>query len=119
MKIIEIKSKKQDNGIWGMPLNCIKLDMKNFFLYDDKKTLLSSALIIAINEKFDRRFEVWFNDDYLTITVFGIGSFPAGRLYAVHFKNYEIIDNYLYEFDNDKEKMIFLRKQKMNKLKLC
>lgn len=121
MKKIEIKSQKQDNGIWGMPLNCVK--MNNFKLYNDYLVLLSSALIIAIDEKFNRKFEIWYEDDYLSVIIQSESisdySFNLGKRYTVYFKNYSVIDNTLFEFDNEKEKKIFLRKQKINKLQLC
>lgn len=124
MKKIEINSKKQTNGLWGMPFNCIKINKMEFY-HDNHRSLLSSALIMAINEKFNRKFEVWFNDDYLSVNMVGQPindspfSFSVSKLYTVYFKNYEVIDNTLYEFDNNKEKISFMRKQKINKLKLC
>jgi hypothetical protein len=119
MKIIQIKSNKQDNGIWGMPLNCIKIG--NFKLYNERLILLTSSLIIAIDEKFNRKFEVWYDSEFLSVRMLNEYideyTFRPGKIYTVYFKNYEIIDNTLYEFDNEKEKTMFLRTQKLNKLK--
>ncbi len=119
MKIIQIKSNKQDNGIWGIPLNCIKIG--NFKLYNERLILLTSSLIIAIDEKFNRKFEVWYDSEFLSVRMLNEYideyTFRPGKIYTVYFKNYEIIDNTLYEFDNEKEKTMFLRTQKLNKLK--
>ena len=39
MKVIKIKSKKQDNGIWGSPINLVKIDDVSPFLKNKEKIL--------------------------------------------------------------------------------
>lgn len=73
--------------------------------------LLFSALITSINENYNQRFEICLTSDngfYIYI--------PAQRFLNISYKNYELVDNFLYEFDNEQEHIAFLRKQKINSL---
>lgn len=105
MKIIEIKSEKQNNGLWGMPLSCYKID--RFVLLDDRKWLLRSAIIIAFAEKHKCSFNIYGSTDK---------GFIINSVFWISYHKYEVVDNLLYEFENEQEHIIFLRKQKINKL---
>lgn len=115
MKIIEIKQKKQENGLWGTPFNCYKID--KLPPSDNRKCHLRSALIAAINQKYNKKFEVFNStDDGFAIEI------PSSDLfsnwYMFPYENYEVVDDILYEFDNDQEHIAFLRKQKINSLEV-
>lgn len=116
MKIIEIKSKKQENELWGMPLNCFKIDK----WYFNNNELLLSALLIAIDEKFNRKFEIFDSTDkgFIINLLTRDYNNTTSRMFGFKYSNYEVIDNKLYEFDNDQEHMSFLRKEKIKQLEI-
>jgi len=114
MKTYLIKSKKQDNGLWSMPMKCIGIDKMMF--NDKRKMLIESAALVLFSQIFynckfkisnstDRGFivDIYQNDGNVKINPF---------LY----ENYELIDNTLYEFDNNKEHISFLRIHKLQRL---
>lgn len=117
MTIIEIKREKQSNGIWGMPLNCMKIS--NFrLLLNEKNYILHSALLAAIDEKYNSKFEVInMYDDAFTISIDSVNNFSK-KLFYITYSNFEVIDNTLYEFDNKIEHTRFLRKYKLKYLKI-
>lgn len=94
MKKIGIKSKKQDNGLWGTPLNCIVID--KIPLLDSHKLLIFSAILIAFDEKYNINFRIHFStDNSFVIMTYGNGNF------SMRYENYEVLGNTLYEFDNE------------------
>jgi len=109
MDIIPIKSKKQDNGLWGMPRNCYQMD--NFITKDERKEIIRSAAITLLNERYNRRFEIFYSCE----TSFSIRF--EHKIYTLMYSNHEVIGDVLYQFVDDKEHNIFLRKQKL--VKLC
>ena len=109
MKTIKICSEKQDNGLWGTPLYCYSMDGYHF--YDNKRELLNSALIMAISETWCETFKVYDSTEHgFSVKVGG------EKRYNVHYCRYEVINNTLYEFDNEKEHKVFLRKNKLKQL---
>lgn len=117
MKEIKIKSKKQDNGIWGMPLNCVKIE--NFSIISDYNNLKFSAIIMAITEQYNKKFEIWrISDTGFTINLDSpiFSENYSGTLYTMKFSNYEVVDDILYEFQNEQEHTNFLRKYKIKNL---
>lgn len=108
MKKIKINSKKQENGIWGMPLYCVEIDFCP--ITDERKYLIFSASLVAIAELYEDYFRVFnsTNDSYFV---------KVGRsTYKVVYDKYEVEDDILYEFDNDEEHKKFIRKQKLKEL---
>jgi hypothetical protein len=56
-----ISSKKQDNGLWGMPLQCHKMDM---YMISEENWLKRSAICIGIAETYkDETFEIFWSDE--------------------------------------------------------
>jgi hypothetical protein len=110
MKVIEIKSKKQDNGIWGMPLNCYGIE-GSLWMNDE---ILISAIIMAVDEKYNKNFKLTFykNNNFLISVKFSQGE----EMFFIKLEKYEIINNTLYEFDNEKEHLVFLRQKKIKQL---
>lgn len=60
--IFEIKSKKQDNGLWGMPLQCFKMD--NIPMSTSQENWLKhSAICVGVAEAYpDEDFEIFWTD---------------------------------------------------------
>ena len=59
----EIQSKKQDNGIWGTPAQCIKID-EVFMGISEENWLKHSAICMAIAEAYkDETFELFWTDE--------------------------------------------------------
>lgn len=115
MKIIKISSKKQENGLWGNPLNCLSIN--GLPPHDEKKMLIFSAVIAAFdNRSFDnfyRSFAVYihpYSNNFFQIKT-------ATGSYNIFYDKYEVDENVLYEFENEQEHTQFLRKQKLKKLK--
>ena len=116
MKQIEIKTKRQENELFGIPLNCYQLD--DIIILDDKKSLLFSAILQIIDDTYKTPFKVIFKKDYgfyidLSKNIFDDNSI----LFFMEYENFEVINNCLYIFDDNKEKTIFLRKHKIIKIK--
>lgn len=105
MKIIEILSEKQENGLWGVPLNCVSIS--NFYLSGYE--LIVSAIIVAVDEKFNKKFSILYSKDHISFTI-------DNKLYTCFYYKYEVVDNILYEFDDKKEHTSFLRQKKIKQL---
>ena len=59
----EISSKKQDNGLWGMPLQCVKMDGIPMNT-SEENWLKHSAICIGIAEAYrDETFELFWTDE--------------------------------------------------------
>jgi len=133
MKVIKIKSKKQDNGIWGSPINLVKIDGVPPFLKCGEKDLLFSAIIIAVVEQFpDESFSVLhfgevpgqtelvpgFIINFFDRSV-SIQSIQPNRTqqYLIYYDMYFVEDDLLYQFENEKERKTFIRKKKIEKMK--
>jgi len=114
MKAIKIKQEKQLNGIWGTPLNCYYIE--NSPIFDDRKMLIFSAVIAALNEKFDRPFRITYSDNEGFKIRTGDTDNSFGDIYRILYHRYEVIDDTLFQFDNDQEHITFLRKHKLKKL---
>lgn len=109
MKIIKINRKKQDNGLWGIPLNCYEMD--SYIQLDERKELIRSAALICIDDKFNKRFSIFMSSESsLFVKIEDVSTF------CLKYSMYEVFDDNLYEFNDDKEHNNFLRKQKLEKL---
>lgn len=108
MKKIKINAKKQDNGLWGIPYYCGGID--TFILLDDRKELIFSASLVAIAEYYNANFTVFnsTNDSFFVKI--------RSSNYKIVYDRYEVVDDTLYEFENDYEHKVFLRKQKIQKI---
>ena len=93
----------------GPPGNLYKID-KLIFL-DDRKRLLQSALIAAISQQNNQKFEIFGSSD----TGFNVNS--GRKIGRLHYNNHEIIDDTLYQFENEIEHNAFLRKHKIKQIK--
>jgi hypothetical protein len=119
MRIIEISQKKQDNGLWGIPFHCIKM-MENSVI-SPKKEVLHSAIVAAVNERFNNPFEVFMiSDSGFAIQVYqNVYDTEESEMFYFRYSDYEIDGYKLYEFhspEDDKEHIVFLRTQKLKKL---
>jgi hypothetical protein len=113
MKIIKIKQEKQDNGLWGTPFNCKYI--KDIPI-DNRKMIIFSAAIAAINEKFNRPFSIVYSNDYGFKFRIGDTNDSFGNYYSIMYHKYEVVDNILYEFESEQEHITFLRKHKLDNL---
>ena len=57
---VKIKTKKQDNGLWGTPNNCYKINGSP--PKDHDLNILASAILIAIDEQYNIKFSVKYMD---------------------------------------------------------
>lgn len=112
MKIFEIRQEKQENGLWGTPFNCFKID--KLAPFNDRKWKLRSAAIALLDQKWGVPFEIFGSTD----SGFGIRipSLEGGKMFGIQYDKYEVVDNILYEFENEQEHTIFLRKNKIKEL---
>ena len=117
MKNIKINAKPQENGLYGMPLNCYRIN-GSIPAYDNRKNMLFSAIINAIDERYDTYFKITFIDNrYFRIDLDENKYNRNTKSFNIYYDKYEYSDSTLYEFDNNNEKLIFLRKLKLKKLK--
>lgn len=114
MKVIKIKQNRQSNGLWGTPQNCYYIEY--IPIYDERKILLFSAITAAFEERYNKPFKIVFSDEnkFRIRTDDGYNAFT--EIYSLYYEDYEVIDDTLYEFDNEQEHKIFLRKNKLKKL---
>lgn len=112
MKKIKINSEKQDNGIWGTPLDCYSID--RVLLLDDYKLLKFSAILIAFAETYHLRFSIKLSTENGFMLY--ANSDAGTKSFSVKYENYEVIDDVLYYFDNQQEHIEFLRRNKLKKI---
>ncbi len=110
---IPIQQVKQDNGLWGTPYNCYSLTI-NDFINDNRKSQILSGLICAINEKFNKKFKVVSYTDNIHFYVYSGDSVIN---YILKYDEYELVDDIIYEFESDKDRINFIRKNKIKQLK--
>lgn len=116
MTTIKIIQEKQENGLWGTPLNCKSI---NILQYPFKNELKFSAIIVALSEKYlNHNLEIYQVDDdgfFVTLHFSFMDNFK--RTYHIKFKDYEIIDDLLYDFTScEIEHIRFNRRNKLKKL---
>jgi hypothetical protein len=120
MKKIKIKSEKQDNGLWGTPMNCYFMNSMSP-IFDNRKHLLFSAILIAFAEEYNEcsfRLDMMSDDGFLiSINESLYNKKYKQNSFYIKYKDYEVNGNILYLFDNDKERLYFLRNKKLKKLK--
>ena len=89
----EIKTEKQENGLWGSPLTLIETDEVPL---DDETNLLRSAIIIALMEKFgNEKFRIFFS----TPTGFFV-KFTDSGYFNIRYEDY-ILDGYTLHFSKE------------------
>ena len=87
---VEIKTPKQDNGIWGMPLQCIEIDRIPMNM-TESNWLKRSAICMDIAEHYpDETFKIFFLDE----NKFMVQLSKTG-LIRIHLDNYELVGNTL------------------------
>ena len=110
MKTHKILQKKQENGLWETPMNCISIDR---LASDKRKEILQSAAISMINQMHNCTFKIVNStDNGFMIELYKEQSY----LRLFEYKYYEVVDDTIYEFENEIEHISFLRKQKLNQL---
>lgn len=114
MKVIKIRQTKQDNGLWGIPYNCYYIDY--IPVHDERKIMIFSAILAAFNDYHNKSFKIDFSSGSGFVIRTGDTDNSFGNFYKLFYKNYEVIDDNLYEFANEQEHLVFLRKHKLNKL---
>ena len=88
--MLEIKSERQPNGLWGIPLKCYKID--SVPIRDEELHLKFSAICMAIAETHpDEQFEVFWSDN----TGFYVKMSESGFKRIVY-ENYTLIENKLF-----------------------
>jgi len=71
-KFYEIQTPKQDNGVWGIPLSCRRIDKA--IPMSDENHLKHSAFLIAVSEIHKQDFEVCLsNKNGFAIRLYGDG----------------------------------------------
>jgi len=109
MKIIKIKAKKQENGLWGTPLNLYRMD--SVIHNSEKNDLIHSAICVAVNETHEKKFEILLSDENgFILNISNCGHF------SIKYSRYEVVDDCLYEFNDEQEHNTFLRKNKLKKI---
>ena len=102
LDFIEIKSKKQENGLWVTPLNLKSLNK----IPPKEKELLFSAIVNVFSEKFDCSFRTELHDN-------GFFIITTNKIHYIKYDKYYVEDNKLYFLkDKNQERYIKLRKIK-------
>ena len=113
---VKIKTKKQDNGLWETPNNCYKIS--GLPPDDPEIEILSSAIITAIDEKYNLPF-------YIEYKTYEKGFFISLKneddgLFKLHYIMYDIClleDDTIIYFDDIEERKTYLRKHKIKNIK--
>jgi len=109
MRIHKINSKKQDNGLWGMPINVESIKM-NCGLQDSDKHLLISALIVKFDEIYNKQVKLAIYDTYIDYWL-------DGKLkYRTPYDEHILVGDTLYWLETEDEKKEVNRMLKLNKL---
>jgi hypothetical protein len=119
MEYFEIKSDKQENGLWGTPMNLVYLYCNNFIGTDDE--IKFSAILISLCEKFSNAFisikSDIGNDNKFWVTVENRRYDLQDTSYIINMSDYGLIGNKLFYIKNEEDKKQFNRIRKLNKLK--
>jgi len=114
----KIKSKKQTNGLWGMPMNVISYNM-NRMLSDDEN-LVFSGIINGIVQLHGNNCKLAIkelvNTDYIEFDVIGSEIWETDSKIFIKLNEYGIIENTLYYIKSDEDKTAFYRIAKIKKL---
>ncbi|MFA5587043.1 MAG: hypothetical protein WDA02_11075 [Saccharofermentanales bacterium] len=111
MKIYKIKSKSQENGLWGNPINLRRLEFKGYSVFHIKTDQkLISATIIKFDEIHNKPFKCYLYSDKIMFQIID------GERYTEYYDNLRLIDEKLYVFKNDDNKKPFDRLLKIKKL---
>lgn len=86
----EIKTKKQDNGLYGIPLQCSRIDRMPLNFGEDI-LLKHSAICIGIAEAYrDETFEIFWSDENGFFVKLNNSGFKR-----IRYKDYKLDDNIL------------------------
>lgn len=86
----EISSKKQKNGLWGMPLQCVKIDKIPMYTSEENR-LKHSAICTGIAEAYrDETFEIFCSDE----NGFFVKLSKSG-MKKIRYEDYKLEDNVL------------------------
>lgn len=109
MRIHKIKSKKQDNGLWGMPMNVQSIRME-CGLQDSEKHKLISAIIIKFDEIYNMQVELGIYEDFIHFWIGGVLKYKSS------FDEHILIGDTLYWVPTEDDKKEVNRMLKLNKL---
>jgi len=118
MKPFKIKSKKQDNGLWGMPMNIVYLN-RSAFMDDDDEVKFSGILIALSEDNPNARIsiECILNTGIFKAKIeYGIFELQDKNHY-IDIKHFELIDNMLFFIKDDEERKMCNRIKKIRKIK--
>ncbi len=104
MEYYDIKSSKQDNGLWGTPINLTEIYMDEF--PNDDIHIKISAILIAFSECHDVEFTTSYNNKIIKIQT-------INKFFQYNLNQFELIDNRLFWFANEEDKITFERMQKI------
>jgi len=106
-----IKTEMQKNGLWGMPMNLIKMQHTPL----DVDCNLHSAIIVALDEIHKTKFKI-INQSNDSCLIYYIGNVFKDNIiknmYVVKYDNFFLEGNRLYYIKNEQEK----RYLKLNKI---
>lgn len=119
MKIIKINRKRQNNGLYVVPLSCYDID--GFLpIFDNIKQMLFSAIITAVDEMYDIRFRINIIDDSKFFLILDSNKYNKSLTkFIIEYDDYLYDDGYLYSFDkynDDDNKLKIARKIKLKRL---
>ena len=104
-----IKSNKQDNGLWGMPLYLKSVD-GNMIFKDSRKMELFSAILMSFAECQKQNFSLDIKTNNLFIL-------KTHKYYYYVLDDFGLINNTIYYLPTDDDKILFNRKLKLELIK--
>lgn len=111
----DIKSQRQDNGLWGTPINLIEMQA----ISKDVDWELHSAIIIALSECHNVKFKIQNQSDESCLIYFYDDVFKdktIKNMYVVKYKDFLLEGNRLYYIKNEQERR-YLKLNKLNNVK--
>jgi len=108
----DIKSERQENGLWGTPMNLLEMDSLPINLDWE----LHSAIIIAINENHNKKFKIQNQSEDSCLIYFFDDVFKnkiIKNMYVVKYDDFMLEGNRLYFIKNEKERR-YLKLNKIN-----
>lgn len=108
-----IKSERQENGLWGTPMNLIEMEGLPF---NDINWELHNAIVIALDEIHNTKFKIQNQSSESCLIYFYDDVFKnelIKNMYVVKYEKFFLDDNILYFIKNEKERR-YLKLMKIN-----
>jgi len=119
MDYITIKSKRQDNGLWGTPMNVSNMKLDSLRKGEEAEKF--SAVIMGMCEAHGNSCTIVIEDikttGFIRFDIYNSELWENDSKTFINLNHYGLIDNKLYFIKEDKNRLMYNRMLKLNQLK--